>query len=82
MPPPPEYALRLTADPPLTLQSRTPIPFQISVPPLAETPLWSVGWEAADTTRPLPPLDGVLNAWVVLPTVMEYQVLRFQEDAL
>jgi hypothetical protein len=52
------------------------------VPPLVVTPLWTVGWDAPDITIPLPPLEGVLKAWVVLSTVMEYQVFLSQEDAL
>ena len=43
--------------------------------PEAVTPDLSVGVEAPETTMEVPPLLGVLNAKVVLPTVSAYHVL-------
>ena len=43
------------------------------------TPDWSVGCEAPLTTKPLPPLDGVWNEKVLLPTVSAYHVLADHE---
>jgi hypothetical protein len=42
-------------------------------------PDWSVGCEAPLTTRPEPPLDGVLNEKVLLPMVSAYHVLDDHE---
>jgi hypothetical protein len=49
------------------------------VPPLRLTPDWSVGCEAPLTTSPLPPLEGVLNEKVLVPTVSAYHVLADHE---
>ena len=45
------------------------------------TPDSNVGCEAAETTRPEPPLDGVLKAKVELPTDIAYQVLALHDEA-
>lgn len=45
------------------------------------TPDVSVGLELADTTSVVPPLDGVLNAYEVLPTVRPYHVVFVHDDA-
>lgn len=50
--------------------------------PDAVTPDLSVGVEAPETTMVLPPLLGVLNAKVVLPTESAYHVLMDQEVLL
>jgi hypothetical protein len=43
------------------------------------TPDCRAGVEGAETTRPLPPLDGVLKAKVVLSYFRAYQVLALHE---
>ena len=48
--------------------------------PLTETPLRMVGWEEPETTRPEPPLEGVLKAKVSVPTLKPYQVFLLQEE--
>ncbi len=40
-----------------------------------------VGVEAPETTKGVPPLEGVLKAYVVEPTVKAYQVFCDHEEA-
>lgn len=58
------------------------MPLKMGFPPLTVTPLFNVGVDDPDTTIPEPPLEGVLKAAVAEPTVMEYQVFLFQDEAL
>jgi hypothetical protein len=51
------------------------------VPSETVTPDISVGVEAPETTSGVPPLDGVLKAATLSPTVIEYQVLLFHDAA-
>ena len=58
----PEYVERFTEEPPLTVPSMLPAPLNSSVPPLTETPDFSVVVPLVDTTNVEPPLPGVLKA--------------------
>ena len=57
------------------------MPSKMLVPPLTETPVFSVGCEAPETMSLEPPLDGVLKAKVSPPMVSAYHVFLFQELA-
>jgi hypothetical protein len=70
---------RLTLDPLLTVPFATASPPKYVVPPLTFTPDWSDGCDALDTTRPEPPLEGVLNERVPLPEVSAYMVFGDHE---
>ena len=56
-----------------------PMPPKIDSPSETLTPDLTSGLEAPETTRPLPPEEGVLKAKVLSPTVREYQVFLLQE---
>ena len=63
-----------------------PTPPKISVPPLMVIELlvlfiFNVGVDAAETTRLLPPLAGVLKAKELLPQVSTYQVFLVHDCA-
>ena len=55
------------------------MPLKAPVPPEGVVPEYRPGCEGADTTRPLPPEEGVLKDYTLLPTLMLYQVPLFQE---
>ena len=57
------------------------MPLKADVPPLTLTPENRPGCEEPETTRPVPPEEGVLKAYVVSPTVSPYQVFLLQEEA-
>lgn len=61
--------------------STLPMPSKMVVPPETLTPEVNAGSDEAETTMPLPPLDGVLKAKVSLPLVRAYQMPLFQEEA-
>ena len=44
------------------------------------TPDWSDGCDALETTRPEPPLEGVLNEKVLLPAASVYMVFADHEE--
>lgn len=73
-PPPPVYDERLTDEPPLTVPPLVMRPPKYDVPPLTLALDRSVGCVLPLTTRPLPPLDGVMNENVSLPIIMAYQI--------
>ena len=56
------YSERVTVLPPLIVGLMFPSPPNISVPSLTVTPELMVGFEEAETTNLLPPLEGVLKA--------------------
>ena len=68
-------------EPPVVVGLSKHLPSKILVPPLVVTPLLSVGVDAADTTKGVPALDGVLKAMTVLPKVIEYHVFWLHDEA-
>ena len=52
-----------------------------AVPPETLTPDCRVGEVLPDTTRGVPPLEGVLKAYVVEPMVKLYQVFADHDEA-
>jgi hypothetical protein len=56
-------------------------PPKYEVPLLTLTPDRSVGCEAPLTTRPEPPLEGVLNEKVLPSMVIAYHVLLLHDEA-
>jgi hypothetical protein len=57
-----------------------PKPPKYEEPPLTLTPDWREGCEELVTTRPEPPLEGVLNEKVLLPKVSAYQVFADHDE--
>lgn len=68
-------------EPPLTMALVYNNPSRHSVPSETFTPDCRVGEELPETTSGVPPLEGVLNAYVVEPKVKPYQVFCDHEDA-
>ena len=58
-----------------------PKPPKKLLPPLMLVPDCRVGVDAAETTRPEPPLDGVRKEKVFSPMVIVYQVLLLHDEA-